>query len=313
MNKMLATYGFPPSFLAAGGAEAWREHSDSFADRNAAFGESFDSDSEDGYEPVRHRQPTWQSAPSKKRAQLNPEVTAYDMEDDPEDNCTHIPAWPQQQRALPSLKGMLMFSAPAPKPVGLLKPEYVKQNEEHQAVINAAITAAAVATAKHTTAKAALKAHTDEKVGVWNRRAEREAIANRLGREANEAMLAKKAADAAVEKAVKDSFLISSIVRGHKQSQEIYKKHQEALYALWDLYYGKHTPIKRSIEIWGRYDCRGEHADEETGITSFEFAPGTDLERLSRECQIGGHEWVRIGRENLLLDTAALKAMEPPA
>lgn len=228
---MLATHGFPPSFLAPGGAEAWRENSDS--------DEEFEVS----------RKPVWQSAPSKKWVQFNPEVTAYDMEESEEDNCTYTPTWPQQQRALPSLKGMLKFSAPAPQPVAPLKPEYVKRHEEHQAAIHAAVGIAAAANAKHAAAEAALKAHSDEKVSAWSRRAERKGIANRLGREANEAAVAKKAADAAVEKAVKDSFLISSIVSGHKESIEIYNKHQNALYALWDLTYGKHIPVKRSVDI----------------------------------------------------------------
>ena len=294
-NKMttLATYAMPPAFLAPGGAEAWREASDS-----------------DDEFSIRRQDNLWQTTRSKKRVAFREEVTAYDAEEPEEDNCTPS-VWPQQQRVLPPLKAMLEFSFPPPKSLAPLKPEYVKQHVENQMKIEKAIEIAAAATAKAATAEAAVKAHADEKVGAWSHRAQREALATRLGREFNEATAAKKTAEAAVEKVVKESFLINSIVTGHKKQGEIYKKHQEALFSLWDLTYGKHTPVKRSVDIWGRYECRGEKQDEETGVTRFEFAPGEDLEQLSRECQIGGHEWIRISGDTLLLKTDVLKSFEP--
>ncbi len=272
--------------------------------------QNYDSDNDAGFQSTRGRRG---GAGGAKKRFAEERITAYDIEEPEDDYATEVPEWPQHQRALPPIRAMLKFSFPAPKPVGVLKPEYAQKYKEGEEALEKAVQFTAAATAKVNAAEAALKTYTEEKVAVWgaaSKRAEREAVVKRLQRELQDVVDAKKAAEAQMEKVIKANSTINSIVRLHGDQKETYKRHQEALFAYWDLTYGKHTPVCRAVDIWGRYEVRGEEKLP-WGLTRFTLAPGQDVDRLGRECQMGGHEWVEVDGQEICLKTDTLAAYEP--
>lgn len=279
--QVLVGASWPP----AGGFEAWREASDSDSDDGGGFGAG--------------RGRSW-----KKR-----EVSAYDIESEPEDLCSYVPPWPQPQVARPLVRSLVAHNAPRLLKVDPLTDSIIKRNLEVQAQMATAQKAVVDASLVEKTAAAAHKTEADSQAGVsaWARTETKKMYLKRLATEHEAAITKRKTAEAAFEKLAKETFSVREIVRLQVEQEKSMKRQRELEDKLMESYYGPVTPVKTATDIWGQYDPAEKEETLADGRVRFRMREGTDMDKLARALSAGGHESIETDGLDLYVLVASLE------
>jgi hypothetical protein len=213
--------------------------------------------------------------------------------------------------------------APIPKRPNPLAPEHLQRYTEFKEKLKAATDAVAAAEVaeKKALAAAATEEAEQKKLNAWSRTQTKQALLQRLKREAAEAIEAKKAKSEALDKLVKSGDTISSLIHAHKRSVEGFEKYRTSLHELWDCEQGyEHRPLRTEADLFAYYNPVERGKTQPNGWVRYVMAADTDMEKLCREFDRGGHEQIRTGdgfvlwlRADVLGDVAPYAAPPSPA
>lgn len=217
--------------------------------------------------------------------------------------------WPTPRVARPSIASLVKFNAPIPSKPKPPSDRVLKDHAENEAAMKKAAEAVAEAEAKLKAKQDELAKNTAENSSInkWSNRATREAVTTRLKKEVVEFDEMRKVAVKAFEKIVQEGQLVRSLVAAHAKSVEGFAKYVKAKHAYWECIYGEHTPLKTETQLFSRYDVVGrEKGDVFYKLTLKE---GTDMDHLTRELEMGGHETIRCEENTLWLKKDILEVV----
>jgi hypothetical protein len=219
-----------------------------------------------------------------------------DYGDDQDDYCAPVPQWPRQQVARPSVAFLVKHYAPIPTRPKPLDPEYLQRYTEFKEKLKAAteaVVAAEVAEKKAVAAAGAEEA-AQKSLNAWSRTQTKIALLQRLKREVAEATETKRTKVEARDKLLKSGETISALIGAHKKSVEGFEKYRTTLHELWDCEHGyEHRALRSEADLFAYYDPVERGKPTPGGWVRYVMAEGTDMEKLCREFDRGGHEQIR--------------------